>query len=82
MKDDGCTYLDLTPAERKARARLTPKEQMAVDNLVAAIKALPPSLCCATTDFSDDAEHFTISKRITRGSATQVAKVRKKSIIF
>ena len=79
------TYLDLDAAEIKARAALTPKEQEAVDALLAAVKALPKSICIYVEDFAEDdtsEPNFIVRKRITRGSAAQVASLRKKSLTF
>ena len=75
------SYLDLTEEEIKALAKLTPKEQTAVDAFLAAAKALPKSLCI---DVRDDAgePNLKVSKRITRGSCQQVAGLRKKSLVF
>lgn len=77
MKDDGKTYFDLTDKELKARAKLGPKEKEAVDALKTAVKALPRSICLEV-----DEEGLHISKRITAGSAKEVAKVRKASLEF
>jgi len=77
MKNDGKRYFDLTEKEIKARARLGPKEQAAVDALKAAVKALPRSICLEV-----DEEGLRISKRITSGSAQEVATVRKASLEF
>lgn len=82
---DDKTYLELDKTEIKSRAALTPKEQAAVDALLAAVKALPKSICIAVDDaWEDDPSepNFTASKRITRGSAQQVASLRKKSLCF
>ncbi len=82
---DDKTYLELSETEIKSRAALTPKEQAAVDALLAAVKALPKSICINVDDaWEDDPSepNFTVSKRITRGSAQQVASLRKKSLCF
>lgn len=77
--NDGKTYFELTEDERQDRRKLTPKEQAAVDTLMAAVKALPPSLCIDMDDFDHE---FSVRKRITSGSATGVAKLKKKSLFF
>lgn len=79
---DKKTYLELSEKEIKSRAALTPKEQTAVDAFLAAAKALPKSICI-DVDHNDWGEpNLTVSKRITRGSARQVAALRKKSLSF
>ncbi len=82
---DDKTFLELSNDEIKARAKLTPKEQIAVDALMAAVRDLPKSLCISVEEvWEDDSSepNFSVSKRITRGSAQQVAKLRKKSLHF
>lgn len=79
------SYQELDETEVKSRAALTPKEQSAVDALLAAVKALPKSICIAVDDAweNDPSEpNFRVSKRITRGSAQQVAALRKRSLSF
>lgn len=75
---DDKRYLDLTKREIKERARLTPEEKTAVEALLAAVRALPKSLCLDV----DEEDGFSVSKRITRGSCKQVACVRRKSLKF
>jgi hypothetical protein len=75
------TCFELDENEIKARAALTRKEQIAVNALMAAVKALPKSLCINIDD-DPGRPTFTVSKRITRESARQVAWLRKKSVIF
>jgi hypothetical protein len=75
-------YFDMTDEERDKKARLTPKEKLAVDNLIAAAKALPKSLCLEVEDDWDGEGHLRVSKRITRHSSQQVATLRKKSLKF
>jgi hypothetical protein len=76
------TYLELTHDERRNRAKLTAKEQAAVDAFISAAKALPRSICIDVDDNDWGDPHLTVSKRITAGSATQVAKLHKKSLCF
>lgn len=78
--NDGRTYMSLSEKEIERRAKLTPKEQQAVDALVAAIKALPKSLTLDVVDYDDETAR--ISKRITRGSSQVVASVKKKSLVL
>ena len=75
-------FFDLTPAERKARAKLNPQEQAAVDAFIAAAKALPRSICIEVNDNDWGEPHLLVSKRVTRGSATQVAALRKCTLVF
>lgn len=76
------SYFDLTEEERMKRAKLNPKEQAAVDALIAAAKALPRSISIEVSDnFSGDG-NLTISKRITPGSCMQVASLVKASLCF
>ncbi len=79
---DDKTYLELDETEIKARAALTPKEKTAVDAFIAAAKALPESICIDVDDNDWGEPNLTVSKRITRGSAQQVASLRKKSLCF
>lgn len=82
---DEKTYLELSESEIKARAKLTPQEKAAVENLLTAVKALPKTLCIAVDGtWEDDPKEptFTVRKRITSGSATVVASLRKKSLCF
>lgn len=83
---DHKTYLDLTPAERKQRATLTPKERVAVDAFLAAAKALPASICIDIKKERGRSGRrsavLDVSKRITRGSAHRVAELRKASLAF
>lgn len=76
------TYLELTDEEIKFRAALTPKEKAAVDAFIAAARALPKSICIAVDDNGWGEPNLKVSKRITRGSAKQVAALRKKSLVF
>lgn len=70
-------YLELTEAERKKRAKLTNKEAKLVSRLIETVRALPPSI---TIDV--DYDEFQVQKRITKGSAYGVARLRKKGIRF
>lgn len=78
---DSKTYLELTPEERGRRAKLTPKEQAAIDAFIAAAKALPASICIDVDD-DEDEPNLVVNKRITAGSATRVAELRKPSLCF
>lgn len=71
----------LTDEEVEQEAKLTPKEQAAVDAFVAAAKALPRSLCVGISDYEDKDDGLTVSKRITKGMTQVVANVRKKSLV-
>ena len=75
------TFLDMTQTERDKKGELTPDEKTAVDNFLAAAKALPKSICIEVDDW-DEAATLKVSKRITRGMAQQVASLRKKSLCF
>lgn len=75
------SYLELTQDEIAQRKKLTPKEQRAVDAFIAAARALPRSLCIDVDSFGE-APHLTVSKRITHGSASQVAELTKSSLCF
>jgi hypothetical protein len=75
------TWAMLTEEEIEKEAKLTPKEQAAVDAFVAAAKALPRSLCVGISDYDDGDDGLTVSKRITSGMTRVVANVRKKSLI-
>lgn len=76
------TYIELDATEIKALAALTPKEKTAVDAFLAAAKALPKSICIKVDDGWDNEPNLRVSKRTTRGSAQQVATLRKKSLSF
>lgn len=75
------TWADLTDAEIEKAAKLTAKEQAAVDAFVAAAKALPRSLSVGISDYDDRDDGLTISKRITPGFTQVVANVRKRSLL-
>jgi hypothetical protein len=76
------TYLELSEAQREKRATLTPKERNAVDTFIAAARSLPPSICIHVDDNDWGEPNLVVSKRITSGSARQVATLRKKSLCF
>jgi hypothetical protein len=79
------TYLEMNRDEIIALSTLTPKEQIAVDALIAAVNALPKSICIYVEDFDEDdtsEPNFKVSKRISAGSAQRVASLRKKSLSF
>jgi hypothetical protein len=71
----------LTDDEIEKEAKLTAKEQAAVDAFVAAAKALPRSLCVGISDYGDKDDGLTVSKRITKGMTQVVANVRKRSLL-
>jgi hypothetical protein len=75
------TWAMLTEEEIEKEAKLTPKEQAAVDAFVAAAKALPRSLCVGISDYEDKDDGLTVSKRITKGMTQVVANVRKRSLL-
>ncbi len=75
------TWAMLTHEEIEKEAKLTPKEQAAVDAFVAAAKALPRSLCVGISDYEDKDDGLTVSKRITKGMTQVVANVRKRSLL-
>ncbi len=72
-------YIDLSQAEIDERAKLTPKEEVAVQAFLAAAKALPRTLHIHLDDFNYD---LTVSKRLTAGSSQVVAELHKKSLCF
>ncbi len=72
----------MTDAEIDKKAKLTPAEQVAVDALIAACKALPKSICIEVDDNWDGDGHLLVSKRITKGSSRRVATLRKASLHF
>lgn len=78
---DGKTYFDLSEDELTERAALTPSERQAVDAFISAARALPKTLCIDVNSFGE-APQLTISKRLTAGSAQQVAQLTKKSLCF
>lgn len=70
----------LTPREIKEHSKLTPEEQAAINNLFAALKALPPSLCISLDDYDYE---FSVQKRVTTGFAAGIGKkIKKKSLFF
>ena len=71
----------LSDEEIEKAAKLTPKEQAAVDAFVAAANALPRSLCVGISDYEDKDDGLTVSKRITSGFTQVVANVRKRSLV-
>lgn len=75
------TWAMLTEEEIEKKAKLTPKEQAAVNAFVAAAKALPRSLCVGISDFDDKDDGLTVSKRITTKMTQIVAHVRKRSLL-
>jgi len=74
-------YFDLTVDQRKQRAKLTPVEQMLMDDFLKAARALPKSLS-VKVDEDADPYHLVVRKRITRGSCMAVGGIRKKSLVF
>lgn len=74
---DNKTYSELTEKEIEQRSTLTPEEKVAVDAFISAARALPKLICI---DFYDG--ELSVKKRITKGSAQQVAFLRKKSLEF
>jgi len=76
------TIFDLTDEEIEKRSKLTKTEQSAVDEFLKAAKALPKSICIQVDDNWDGCGHLRIQKRITNGSAVDVAKLVKKSLCF
>lgn len=72
----------MTDDELQRAAKLTPKEQKAVDDLIAAAKALPRSICVEITDNFQGDGNLLISKRVSRGACQQVATLTKKSLCF
>lgn len=78
-------YFEMTGEKVAKQEKLTPKEQAAVDALMAAMKALPKSICISVDDiFQNDGTepNFEVYKRITKGSSHRVAFLRKKSLSF
>ena len=70
----------MTEKEVVEARKLTPEEKGAVDAFIAAARNLPKSICVGIEDF--DGPGIIVSKRISRGYAFHVAKLRKKSLIF
>lgn len=70
-------FIDMTDDEIEKKARLTPREQTAVDNFLAAAKALPKSICIELDD-DWDVRYLRVSKRVTSWSSRLVASLRKK----
>ncbi len=75
------TWSMLTDEEIEKEAKLTPKEQAAVDAFVAAAKALPRSLCIDKSDYENEDDGLTVSKRITPNMTQVVAHIRKRSLL-
>jgi hypothetical protein len=71
----------MTEEEIEKEAKLTPKEQSAVDAFVEAAKSLPRSLCVGISDYDDGDDGLAVYKRITPGMTRVVANVRKKSLV-
>lgn len=76
------TFFEMTDAEIDKKAKLTPDEQVAVDALIAACKALPKSICIEVDDNWDGEGHLRVSKRITKGSCQLVTGLKKSSLNF
>ncbi len=76
------TWANTSDEEAKELVKLTPEEQTAVDEFLAAAKALPKSICIEVDDNYDGEGHLKVSKRITKGWCQQVASLRKKSLHF
>lgn len=70
------SYVDLTSEELDKRAKLTPKEQEAVDRFIYAARLLPRSICVEVDDNWDGEGHLKISKRIALGCCQQVIEMR------
>ncbi len=88
MADDK-KFFQLTEAEIKQRAALTPEEQLAVDIFMAAAAGLPETLCLAVIDrpevMDDPAEcepNLIVRKRVTKGFVVPVAQMHKLSLSF
>lgn len=76
------TWANTSDEEAKELVKLTPEERAAVDDFLAAAKALPKSICIEVDDNYDGEGHLKVSKRITKGWCQQVASLRKKSLNF
>ena len=71
---------EMTAKEQAEASKLTPEEKAAVDAFIAAARKLPKSICISVDDFGWECGLF-VSKRISIGSAVNVATLRKKSLI-
>jgi hypothetical protein len=67
----------MTRSEIKQRERVTSEEQEAVDVFIAAARVLPKSICVEVSD-----GYLVVRKRVSRGCAVPVARLRKKSLVF
>ena len=75
-------YHQLTPEKIKAREKLTATEALLVNDFMKAARALPKSICIEVEEAFDGEPNLLVSKRITKGSARQVASLRKASLVF
>lgn len=66
------------------KAALTAEEKKAVDDFIAAAKALPPSIYIELTGWDEDDEdpELTVGKREAPGMGVQVAELKKPSLVF
>lgn len=76
-KMDDRTVVELSAQEIKERSKVNLKEHEAIGALVKAVRGLPNTLCADI-----DEEGLIIRKRITKGCAVPVARVRRKSLTF
>lgn len=67
------TWFQLTEEEKREAAKLTPKEQEAVELFTSAALRLPKDLLVEVEE-----KEILISKRITKGSSQVVATVKRK----
>lgn len=74
------SLFEMTAEEQEEAGKLTPEEKAAVDAFIAAARNLPKLIHVNIEVF--DEPGLIVSKRISFGSCVQVAKLRKKSLIF
>lgn len=64
-------------------AKLTPKEQAAVEAFLESARKLPKSLRVSLNDYAAPNEsHLVVYKRVTRGFSVFVGGIRKRSLLF
>ena len=71
------SYFDLSEKELARKSKLTKKEFDAINALKEAVRNLPRSICICV-----DESGVSISKRVTKNGAQEVARVRKSSLEF
>lgn len=71
----------MTPIEEQGPT-LTGKEKAAIKALMSALKALPKTITINVDDDDDEFSGVVVSKRTSPWSAMEVARLRKKSLVF